>query len=159
MDAQDISSCAGNVYAQSRLIWHRTRYARVARICYRLQGIVNLEWLALPVVKAAGASASLAYLDAEEDVEAPTPLGSMRSHLPRRITLVTRSQILRLLKSPCPEYLHKHDKDTQQMIRSWHAATYAEPRLLHPDTATGTTRPLRPPDIEVEPIRAPPHTR
>lgn len=76
---------------------------------------------------------------------------------PPRSHFVTRSQILGASQVLNPEELEGRLRDIQQMIPYSHSPRQAVPSLLHPENASGTTRPLRPPDAEGKSIRAPPH--
>lgn len=86
--------------------------------------------------------------------QAPAAIAPRR---PPRSHFVTRSQILRAFKLLNPEEPEEHLLGTQQMIRHSQSARQAAASLLHPESASGTTRPLRPPDVEGNSIRAPPH--
>jgi hypothetical protein len=86
--------------------------------------------------------------------QAPAAIALRR---PPRSHFVTRSQILRAFELLNPEELEERLPGTQQMIHYSQPARPAVPSLLHPENASGTTRPLRPPDAEEKSIRALPH--
>jgi hypothetical protein len=122
-----------------------------------LDSTLALNWQAEH--KARAITHSLFWPESDEEVTLPKNPQVLASAIARAITIVIRSQILREVEPPGPEDLDDREQEKQRAIRSWQAASYSGPYSLHPGTATGKTRPLRPPGIEVEPIRAPPHAR
>lgn len=67
---------------------------------------------------------------------------------PSRSHFVTRSQILRKIEPPTPEELEEHRLDTEKMFWRGQAARHPMIILSDPESASGTTRVLRPPDVE-----------
>ena len=131
-------------------LMRREHMLRVARSCHLLESLLTWSpvsnWIA---ELEAGASARTHFwLDMEEPKttrQEPSLRLSVQPQLLR--ILVLRSQVLRVFEPFSPKEILEHHKHAQQLMRRWQARTNLVPDLLHPDTARGTLRLLRPPGI------------
>ena len=153
-DALEILSSTRHFYTLRKDF--RSRIAGSRRwVRHRLQRHSVLKWIAESETRAAASVTTwLSTVEMIPMAQVSTPI--MDHFQLRRINIVTRSQILRAFESLSPEELEDYRKETEEMIRRWQVESRTITLLLHPETATGTVRLLRPPDLEVQSIRAPP---
>ena len=83
------------------------------------------------------------------------PTGNDQVYL-RQLPSSSESQILRAFEPVRPNPFEGYPLDTEHSTTQWQICDHAVAYLLHPDSARGSMRPLRPPGTEEVSIRAPP---